>query len=459
MHYSANDDARHDTVLGENGQDIIIGLNNTLLAADWIEAETVGSQVVFHINVMPSVNETLTVDGVTYTLKDTFDAPNQVLHGATAAAIVSAIADAINDNEANEGVTYSTGTSAHPTLYADYLGDRDVAIIMKTGGAGTFMFSTTIYSGSFDAAVSRFGGYKMKSGLNNAGHYFYLEFQDVNTYIRIRGYDDSLTGSWCYLYAGTSRYFEFLASEVHLFTCVQGGVDIVNEAFQAALLYIKPFALPVVISAVEDDGTGQVKVTTSAAHGMVTGDQVDIRYALGLDINGYQNVTVVDVNHYILDGSTYAAGYVADSARSANRFQLSRAWFTQGQPANTTYQTWRKQFAPVSYCPRTVAMGRWAYNVSHDQPCIHIHVPGTIYLGEPVWNWGGFSDIIEAACSFRILNDSSGWVYKMGDLYYAFVSRAALQDESVCPDFDGKSWYCYNSVTNHSLWICRGNVV
>ena len=47
----------------------------------------------------------------------------------------------------------------------------------------------------------------------------------------------------------------------------------------------------------------------SAAHGYSTGNQVFISDAEGIAINGLWTITVVDVNNFVLNGSTYAAGW------------------------------------------------------------------------------------------------------------------------------------------------------
>jgi hypothetical protein len=57
-------------------------------------------------------------------------------------------------------------------------------------------------------------------------------------------------------------------------------------------------------------GTGPLEVTTGAAHGMLTGDEVDIFGVQGaVGANGSWIVTVIDATHYTLNGSSATAAY------------------------------------------------------------------------------------------------------------------------------------------------------
>jgi hypothetical protein len=67
----------------------------------------------------------------------------------------------------------------------------------------------------------------------------------------------------------------------------------------------------VAISAIVDNGTGLVKVTTAAVHGLTTGNLASIDGVIGTqEANVDRNaVTVIDTTNFTLDGSTFANAY------------------------------------------------------------------------------------------------------------------------------------------------------
>src|SRR5512143_707768 len=169
MHYSVNDNARHDTILAENTVDLVDGFRATLLAALWTDDGSTPSEATFQFNFNAQNNETITIGDQVYTFKDTLTGAYQVKTAPTNAECCSNLWDAVTDNSANEGVTYGTGTAEHPTIDAEILTDtRQIRFFAKTGGPAVFATAETIYNGGWldGSPFSRYGGWKLKSGVN-----------------------------------------------------------------------------------------------------------------------------------------------------------------------------------------------------------------------------------------------------------------------------------------------------
>ena len=66
------------------------------------------------------------------------------------------------------------------------------------------------------------------------------------------------------------------------------------------------------ISAAVDDGSGLIKITTSSAHGLTTGDYVTIEGVTGtVEANQTAYITVVDSTNFTIDDSTFENAYVS----------------------------------------------------------------------------------------------------------------------------------------------------
>lgn len=66
------------------------------------------------------------------------------------------------------------------------------------------------------------------------------------------------------------------------------------------------------ISAVVDNGSGLIKITTSSAHGLTTGDYVTVEGVVGtVEANQTAYVTVVNSTNFTLDDSTFTNTYVS----------------------------------------------------------------------------------------------------------------------------------------------------
>lgn len=66
------------------------------------------------------------------------------------------------------------------------------------------------------------------------------------------------------------------------------------------------------VSAIANNGSGLIRVTTSAAHGLTTGDRVEVLNVLGtLEANGKWTVTVIDPTNIDLQDSNFVTAYTS----------------------------------------------------------------------------------------------------------------------------------------------------
>ena len=79
-----------------------------------------------------------------------------------------------------------------------------------------------------------------------------------------------------------------------------------------ALTSLENSSSTVAISGAANDGTGEIRITTSAAHGFSTGDHVTIASVVGTtEANGDWTITVQSTTTFDLDDSTYTNAYTS----------------------------------------------------------------------------------------------------------------------------------------------------
>lgn len=111
-----------------------------------------------------SDGETVTINGVTYTMKTALSSPAQafeVLIGASAAASLDNLKSAINDS-GTEGTHYSTGTYAHPHVTATTNANDSQVVEAREFGTAANEFFT-----SETCANASWGATKMSGGVAN----------------------------------------------------------------------------------------------------------------------------------------------------------------------------------------------------------------------------------------------------------------------------------------------------
>ena len=98
---------------------------------------------VLTLTANPIGNETVVIDGWTYTFRTTLAPPlaNDILIGATASDTLDNLIAAIN-GAGGAGSTYGTGTVAHPTVTAAVGAGDTMGLVAKTAGAAGSLITT-----------------------------------------------------------------------------------------------------------------------------------------------------------------------------------------------------------------------------------------------------------------------------------------------------------------------------
>jgi hypothetical protein len=119
--------------------------------------------------------ETVTIDGVVYTLAASLSEAYDVLIGASATATAANLAAAINGG-AGEGETYGTDTVAHPSVVASSAAEVLTATARVAGTAGNSIATTeTSSEASWGAAVLSGGADAVWTGVKPIGVLIYAQ--------------------------------------------------------------------------------------------------------------------------------------------------------------------------------------------------------------------------------------------------------------------------------------------
>ncbi len=107
----------------------------------------------------PANAETIVLDGTTYTFNTALGGANSVLIGASVAARILNLVNAVTATATEAGVTHGTGTVAHTTVsVAEAIGDRLLAIAVIKGTAGNIIVTTTTVALASWSAATLLGG-------------------------------------------------------------------------------------------------------------------------------------------------------------------------------------------------------------------------------------------------------------------------------------------------------------
>jgi hypothetical protein len=113
-------------------------------------------------------NDTVTIGAVTYTFKTTLTpAANEVLIGASAAASLQNLKDAINQTGVS-GTQYAAATTLHPTVRASTITATTLFLVAKTGGTGGNSLASTEASTQLSFGGGTFSGGAAATGATDA---------------------------------------------------------------------------------------------------------------------------------------------------------------------------------------------------------------------------------------------------------------------------------------------------
>ena len=147
---------------------------------------------------LPSVGQTVTVGGTTYTFVATaqdLTAPDEVVRGTDVATTLSNLADAINATPAGAGITYATGTVANSSVTATGSTASTLALqAIQSGSVGDSVATATNWTGSSFGSGDLTGGTDAGTFSDSMMVYDSLGNSHVLTF----NFTKSSAGNWSY---------------------------------------------------------------------------------------------------------------------------------------------------------------------------------------------------------------------------------------------------------------------
>jgi hypothetical protein len=412
----------------------------------------------------PANNNTLTVDGLAYTFKTAINNanPREVLIGASWQETLQALVHAINDDGVGEGTSYSSATTAHPTCTASYHASNGwvyVSSIATGPGVTGIPISESMANSSIGGQQTGrlyLGGYRLTSATSPEGHKMCVDLRENGAAVKTffgnayalpgpgasAEYDGTRwtaeqSNYWTILPA-TGRYFRVIASRYSVWVCVPGSTA-QSTAFGATLVKVPDARMaPGTITAASGGG-GDSVVVTQPAHGMEVTGNVYISGAQGLAIDGFWNLTVLDVDTYSLDGSASlpAGEYIAGSARAAdlNRAQISQAFFAwSGNAGYGGTAGLRNNLAGADCRIGRVNQYGWASTGSS--------AGDWAVYAQTALQWFDARYWIQEAPVF-MGQDVTGARFGVGWLWGAFLLAKRIPGDTVATDSQGQKWFAY----------------
>ncbi len=302
----------------------MVDIGVTLAAAGWTVA-AVHAFTVFRMLGVAANNNTITLSGKVYTWKTVINNSNdgEIFIGADAANCLINLKAAINLGT-GAGTLYSSATTAN----ADVQGGRSNAswltIEQIAAGAPTGLScsESTANSDFSNGGSVSYVGYEATSATTPAGlacKYLYFDAQLGNLSIQNIAYDinstyfsSPTTGTGENLFSSyTNLDMRVIADKYQCFVFVNNCLGSEGNAFWSlGVPWVPDQMIGLVVSNVVNAG-GLIKITTSTAHGLTTGELVGARGISGVPAANVTNnaMTVVDTTSFTLDGTTFAGAY------------------------------------------------------------------------------------------------------------------------------------------------------
>ncbi len=446
-------------IAADSSVNLITNFVNALVTAGWTVTDNLPALVRLTFSGEPLNTEHITIAGVQYTFVTGTPANvHEIQLTGTAAGDASALETAINANS--------------EVFTAQLLTSTEVEIDWGTGGpSGNFhTVSNGLSNTSLDSSVFRFGGNKLLCAITPAGLQCGLIIDDDNTgsnQVRFRFFSSDFMAPnpspAIYMTWASFRVFEIRATDYDVCSFLLGDTSTFGTWLYGGVPHVRDVAAPAVITSIADDGTGQILVTPSFGQPLNTGDFVFIDNTLGLSFNGSWQVTVVttDINglatSYILNGSTFAGGYTANSGVSgAEGFQISRCVWAQGSTGS------RLRIASFT-TTNMVAFNQFSFGASGGSGQLYLiqHTPDPNGGTRKVPNYGDAYDVNEARIAITP-SSPSATLTTVGDLWAAFCLETAVDKDVIALPAngapDGRTWVNVmdNATASYmSLWLAK----
>jgi hypothetical protein len=310
--------------------DFLSSLRLALLDAGWSHDQEgdVSPNATLTFTGVPANNQTVTINGRTYTYKTTLTgAPDEVKIIASAAACAINLVDAVNDNEWNEGITYGAGTTPNADCSAELVGASAVTLTGHSVEDTGKPVSETLNNASFNWSYLGGSQRRLSSAVTPQGLQFAVSLEDGRTgsYILIRpqSVDGSIKCSIqsdtnCDTWAATLQYAPEVLATKFWFLIFYPTIVVGPGCGICGTLYLPEWQAPGQIQNAVKDSEQAISGATNASpvevsitdHGFSTGEQVVISGVEGnTAANGTWYITVTGPGTFTLNGSSGNGNY------------------------------------------------------------------------------------------------------------------------------------------------------
>ncbi len=454
--------------------DLLDAINDTLVAAGWTSTSLAAFNRIQYTG-QPSNNNTIIMNGVTYTFRNAINnaTPNEVHIGADADVTWQNFVNCVNAGPGG-GTAYSSATAANATFSATYESAGNVKLTALVAGpdANGLVFQDGTVNAAFQyignvLPLAAFGGYLWTSAATPSGikvrvYGWIRDFDSGNNPIQIRFIlaDESgvfinpagyLTGSLATgpsdkglgARLGTtatppSSTWRVIADRYQFFafadTIYTGGGIFVA----AGVPWIPTFLYPKAVGGATN--ASPVVITTTTAHGYTTGDVVSVSGVNGNGgANGNYSITVLTSTTFSLDGSTGTGAYTSGGYVAKVNQEISNI----GWMANAfTGATWLySQTTPADYAAGLLNGSTTDAGGSYGTGTPSLVVANDVRAGETgnaqLWYSG---DVLSCEPVLSMGVSNAGTSYLVGQFWDAFFHEKA-ELGGTTGTFDGKNWY------------------
>lgn len=451
---------------------ILDAIKNALVNCGWTSANRAQVQTLTYSS-NPTNGQTVTIAGQTYRFVTTLAAcaANDVLIGAAASDTAKNLNDAINGTPGS-GTEWCASTSANANVTST-VSSNVLTITANTGGSGT----TFSISGTGTAAVTVGNGYQVTMPAtpqflrcsvileNVAGTSNYasirLAMPDLSKYSGTYGNTGGGSGVY-WIATNGSRTLEFSGNGHQFMVFLLSDFDATaNCVFFMTVPCIRTHNTGIQITGATN---ASPIVVAAVGHGRSSGDDIYIADVGGnTAANGFwSGITVVDVDHISLPGSTGNGAYTSGGVLAYNQQQIARCWFAQGCDQGNARNTWRSKLGSGnSSWEYSVLLNQFGYSALNSG-VLGLYLPAIpnqqgLSGGARLTSWGTIPDLVEPRIFWQPVSTAST-NFVVGQLWAAFAVAEPIPGDRLNSGFDGHNWIniCNNDTnSNYSLWFAK----
>lgn len=426
---------------------IITAIHDALVDAGWSSTESNDALNVTFAGGVPSDNDTITINSVTYRFKNSPSLTNDIQIGIDAAATAT--------NFAGATFTDCSASLAGPV----------VTLTQTAGGTSRLTYSSSVNHVSFAWGASR--GYILTCAATQHG-------LQASVWVRDDLHNDTTQANFVFMSTdqvvqstGTykinvsaGRTLELSANAHQFMTWLIGANSRSTRQCHVGMCvpYLHGGQVPVAITGVSASG-GTVTVTTSSALGLSPGSDIFISEVVGFTgVNGFQTIATISGTTFTFSATT--SGSYVSGGLVAGPGQLSRCFFGWSDESG---QTFRCDMGQAHFF---VCSNQYFYDSdnSGDGSIGRLQLIGIKSLENGARSfltlaWGGFSLLIEPLIGWGP-GGVGATFYMMGQMWACFVVTDGITMDEIKLAYKGHDWVNLTDYTSDigirgSLWLAK----